>query len=319
MKFSLAQILKYIRNFLFLFVNREFLIFLFFLALSGSLWLGITLNDTYDYDIVVPVKLVNVPKSVILTTELPDSIVVTVRDKGFAHVIYKYGSRIHTLKVNFASYVNKNDRNGIVSSTDISKMVSQMLFGTSKIVSVNPNKMEFDFNYGLSRCFHISLDGTIRTAHTYYLANVKFFPDVVTVYANESILDSIRTVLTEKIKIRNLSDTVYMTVNLAKIRGAKIVPSMVRVALYPDILTEASLDVPIKAINMPPGKILRTFPSHVKVTYTVGSNHYKEISPDDFIVTVDYNDISEHPSDKCHLTLKTVPSAVASARMDVSV
>ena len=37
-----------VRNFLFSRANREFLIFLFFLALSGIFWLLTTLNETVE-------------------------------------------------------------------------------------------------------------------------------------------------------------------------------------------------------------------------------------------------------------------------------
>ena len=42
-------------------VNKEFLIFLFFLILSGTFWLLMTLNETYEKEIEVPVTLVEIP------------------------------------------------------------------------------------------------------------------------------------------------------------------------------------------------------------------------------------------------------------------
>ncbi len=45
----------------------------------------------------------------------------------------------------------------------------------------------------------------------------------------------------------------------------KIVPQMVRLAVYPDVLTEESVDVPVTAINVPDNMVLRTFPSKVAV------------------------------------------------------
>src|SRR3712207_6001934 len=80
---GLAHIYRIIRNFLFSWLNREFLIFLFFLALSGLFWLLMTLNETYEAEISVPVRIVNVPRNIVLTTEVDDTFRVTVRDKGF--------------------------------------------------------------------------------------------------------------------------------------------------------------------------------------------------------------------------------------------
>ncbi|MCR4774354.1 MAG: YbbR-like domain-containing protein [Prevotella sp.] len=316
MKTLLSTILKLFRNALLIILNREFLIFLFFLFLSGAFWLGIALNETAEREIHIPVKLVNIPKNAIITTELPDTISVVVKDKGFAHAAYMYGDQIHALRVNFALFAQKEKGHGIVSSTEIQKMVMQTLFSTSKITDIKPDNMEFFFNYGQSRSLPITISGTVRTGHTYYLANVKFWPSMVTVYANKDILDKITTVYTEKLDIKNLTDTSFVNVKIAPIRGAKIMPSVVRMGLYPDILTEASVEVPVEAANMPEGKVLRTFPAKVKVIYTVGTSHYKKVNVNDFKVVVDYNEIAKNPSDKCRLILKTIPSIVTFARLE---
>ena len=57
-----------IRNFLFSWLNKEFLVFLFFLLLSGIFWLLMTLNETYEKEYYVAVRLSNVPKNIVLTS-----------------------------------------------------------------------------------------------------------------------------------------------------------------------------------------------------------------------------------------------------------
>ena len=66
-------------------MNKQFLIFLFFLFLSGMFWLMMTLNETYEKEICVPVRLVGQPKTVVVTTEMVDTVKVMVRDKGYTH------------------------------------------------------------------------------------------------------------------------------------------------------------------------------------------------------------------------------------------
>ena len=70
-------------------VNKELLIFLFFLALSGIFWLMMTLNETYEKELCVPVRLTDVPRNVVVTGDLPDTVRITVRDKGFTLVTYE--------------------------------------------------------------------------------------------------------------------------------------------------------------------------------------------------------------------------------------
>ena len=150
------------------------------------------------------------------------------------------------------------------------------------------------------------------------LARTRFWPDQITVYASKRVLDSLRFVKTVPINIVNFGDTVIQTVALEKIKGVKMVPDRVRIGLYPDIMTEESIDVPVGSINMPEGKVLRTFPSRVKVNFIVGASMFRNITADQFQVVVDYNELMEHPSDKCNIYLKASPHSVRSAKLSIS-
>ena len=299
-------------------VNKEFLIFLFFLFLSSVFWLMMTLNETYEQEINVPVRLVNVPKNVVLTSDITDTVRVTVRDKGYALAAYMYGDRVAPISVNYAAYANRQAGYGLVPSADLLKMVNQRFAGSSKVVQVKPDRLDFSFNYGLSRRLPVRMAGYVVPGRSYYLARTRFWPDVVTVYASKRTLDSLRFIKTVPINIVNFGDTVIQTVALEKIKGVKIVPSVVRIGLYPDILTEESIDVPVKAINMPDGKVLRTFPSRVKVSFIVGASMFRDVNADQFSVVVDYNELMEHPSDKCNIYLKSSPHGVRGARLQIN-
>ena len=90
-----------------------------------------------------------------------------------------------------------------------------------------------------------------------------------------------------------------------------------KIGFYVDILTEESVEVPIVAINMPEGKVLRTFPSKVNVKFTVGSSLFRNVKPEQFMVVVDYNDILANPSDKCILRLRRQSRDVTMARLEM--
>ena len=318
MENRLTQIYRVVRNFLFSSVNKEFLIFLFFLVLSSLFWLMMTLNETYEQEIGVPVRLVNVPKNVVMTSDIDDTVRVTVRDKGYSLAAYIYGDRLMPISVNFAAYANRQTGYGIVPATDLMKMVSQRFSGASKVVQVKPDRLDFSFNYGLSRRLPVRMAGYVVPGKSYYLARTRFWPDVVTVYASKRVLDSLQFVKTVPINIVNFGDTVIQTVAIEKMKGVKVVPDVVRIGLYPDILTEESIDVPVKAMNMPDGKVLRTFPSRVKVNFIVGASMFRNVTPDQFSVVVDYNELMEHPSDKCNIYLKAYPHGVRNARLQMS-
>lgn len=311
------NICSIVRNSFFNVVNKEFLIFLFFLALSGSFWLLLALNDSYEKEIRVPVHIVNVPKNVVMTCPVDDTLRITVRDKGYTLCAYLYTESVKRIDIPFSSYIKKKGY-GAIAGQELSKLIYQNLYSSSRIVSVKPERLEYFFNYGMHKSVPVKLFGRLMPAESYYLARVEFSPKTVDVYGSQTLLDSVMWVYTERLNMRDLHDTVKMDVSLMSVKGMKCVPSKVCLSIYPDILTEESVEVPITAINMPEGKVLRTFPSRVKVTFTVGASLFRTITPDKFKVVVDYNDLAANPSEKCVLKIISAPHEVRKAHTEVA-
>ena len=311
------QIFKVVGNFLFSSLNKEFLIFLFFLLLSGAFWLMMALNETYEEELKVPVRLVGMPRNAVMTDEPADTVKVTVRDKGFTLVTYKYGHWFRPLTFKFSTYANEDQGHGAIPAADIIKQVQSQLYGSSKLLSVKPEKLDFYFTYGASKKVPIRFRGKISTSKSYYLAHTEFSPMMVTAYANKKVLDELKYVEIEPFNYRDLQDTIHQNVRLQKIRGVKLVPSTVRLSVYPDVLTEESIEVPVSAVNMPAGMVLRTFPSRVTVRFTIGASQFRMIRPEQFNVVVDYQTLAENPSDKCTLQLRSVPSSVSKAMLEL--
>lgn len=309
------RIFLLVRNSFFKLVNKEFLIFLFFLALSGAFWLMLALNDTYEKELRIPIRIVNVPKNIVPISNVDDTLKVTVRDKGYTLCAYLYGDKIKTINIPFSFYL-KQKGVGSVSFAELSKLVYQELFSSSRIVSIKPDKYEYFYNKGKHNRVPVKLSGRLLPDASYYIAKVEFSPKMVDVYGSSKMLDSIKYVYTERMNVHNLKDTIVRELDLRNIRGVKFVPSRVKISVYPDVLTEESVEVPITALNMPDGKILRTFPSRVKVTFTVGASIFRSIRMDKFKAVVDYNELMAAPSEKCNVKIASVPHGVQNARAE---
>lgn len=315
-----------IRNFLFNIVNKEFLVFLFFLAFSGIFWLLMTLNETYEKELTVEVRLVNIPRNVVMTSELTDVAKVTVRDKGYMISAYLTSSPLRPITLNFNNYADGKGH-GVIPVSDITKQVYQQLYKSTKIVSVKAEHLEFTYNYGKHKKVPVRMNGTVLPGSSYYLANIHFEPDSVMVYASQQKLDSIHWVYIERQNIANITDTLITQVALRKTSGVKCMPGQVRMVIYPDILTEETVEVPIMAENMPDDKVLRTFPQKVVVKFVVGASRLrtmpknpetKALLPNGFRLVVDYEEIANHPSEKCRLYLRATPSGIRNARPETT-
>lgn len=314
---KLGKTYKGMRGFLFGVLNKEFFIFLFFLTLSGIFWLMMTLNETYERELPVEVRITGVPKNVVITSGISDTVYVTVKDKGFVLLAYSTSEKLRPVNLNFSTYANRQNGHGVVPSADVQKLVRQQLSGSSTVTAVKADHFDFYFNYGRNKEVKVALAGNIVPGENYYLAHVKFSPEKVTVYANARTLDSIEAVQTEYLSLVDFREPVTRTLRLRSMRGVKIIPQTVRVTLYPDILTEKSVVVPITTVNKPEGLIIRTFPQRVTVRFSVGVSMYRMVNPSDFKVVVDYKEIAAHPSDKCNIYLRSKPAGVSNARVEI--
>lgn len=314
---SIRNIYKHVKDFLFGSLNKEFLIFLFFLFLSGVFWLMMTLNETYEKELPVLMRISGVPRNVVMTSEETDTVYVTVRDKGFVILSYLTSDKLRPIVVNFSTYANRQAGQGQIPIADLQRFIRQQLSASSTIVSIKADCLDFYFNYGRNKEVKVVLAGNIIPANNYYLAHSQITPEKVTVYASEELLDSIDAVSTDYLNIVNFSDTVIQTVKLKSMVGVKIVPQTVKLTLYPDVLTEESVEVPITAVNLPAGITIRTFPQRVRVRFNVGASMYRTVKASDFQVVVDYKEVATSSSDKCKLYLYSKPSGVANARLDI--
>ena len=313
----MGRVWFFIRDFLFSKANKEFLIFLFFLILSGSFWLFMTLNETYEREFIIPVSVVGMPKNVVLTSEETDTVRMTIRDKGITLTTYMFGDVLKKVKVNFKSYYHGNGT-GAISAGELQKLVYQQLASSSKIISTKPDKLEFFYNYGSKKRVPVRWSGRVIPEQLYFISKVAYSPDTVEVYAPQEKLDSINTVYTEPLNYINFRDTLTVHANLSQIKGVKMVPEQVKVDFCTDVLTEEKLEgVPVEGINMPPGKILRTFPTKVTVHFVTGISVYRNLKVEDFKVVADYNEMVTNPSAKCHIYLKKTPQGISRVHLNI--
>ena len=312
---SVRRITVVIRNFLFSRTNREFLLFLFFLTLSGIFWLLMTLNEIYEKEVSVPVHITGVPADIMLNSDETDTIRVTIRDRGILLMTYLYGESLAHIEANFKNY-DQGNGTGIISAAELTKIVKQNLAASSKIISVKPDRLKIYYNTGTCKKVPIRWKGRVIPEHLYFLSSVSYSPDSVTVYASEERLDSIHMVYTEALNYVDFRDTLSVDCRLRRMEGVKIVPNQVHVTFFTDVLTEERIDgIPVKCVNLPKGKLLRTFPAKVAVKFVTGVNVYRTLSPDDFTVIADYNEIISGRSEKCNLYLQQVPTGVTRAAL----
>lgn len=280
---------------------------------SFGFWGLKMLDDNYQTEFSIPLRLKNVPQDIIITSELQDEIKVRVEDRGTVLMNYMLGRSFLPISIDFEEY-RKSGPNVQIQQSELTKRVSAQLNTSTKLLALIPDSIGFIYSEGQKKKVPVVPSGKISAAMQYYISEVKISPDSVTVYAPQYVLNSIQTAYTNQLNCENLSENVKKNITLQKIEGAKFEPSRCDVEIAVDMYAEKSVEVNIEGTGFPDGKTLRTFPSKAQITFTVGLKHYHSVTASDFCINIDYSELKNN-KEKIKLKAKSYTDKASHIRI----
>ncbi len=300
-------------KFRFLKVNKEIFVFSVFLCIAIVFWFSQTFKDHTTVNIEYTLQINNVPKNIIFTSDVPNTINVSVSGRGFAILQYIINNPHKVINIEF----NEMSKLGGILTIDNyiwKKALTKELPSGVIYSSVSPSSVDIYYSTGEHRQIPVVFNGKVRTSDQHILCNIELFPQYVDIYAPYPQYDTIKAVYTEQVLYKDVKDTLNFCVALQKIRGVKMIPDSVNVRACVDLFTSKTIKVPIYCENIPQNKILRTFPLMADVTFRVSATMFNNISSDDFIVVVDFNSIKSGDS-KCKLVIRDVPEGIYNVKI----
>ncbi len=297
--------------------NRQFLTFLFFLLLSSVFWFLQSGYETIEREFTIPVRLTGVPDNVVLTTDPPASVRVTLRDRGLTLMSYRYFRQLGPIVIKWDE-INTSGGHVSLSTVELLKPILSARASGTKLVSVRPETIDFYYNYGQSKALPVVFQGKITPDSAYSLVSLDVEPRTVRVYASRNVLDTLTAAYLEPVHLANLIDTTTVKRRFVKVPGVKFVPSSARITIVTDRMIEKTVQVPVQGVNFPAAKTLRTFPPKVNITFQVGMSQYKSVTPESFVLVVNYADLLQNNDNRCRLSLKSLPLGVRRARINPS-
>ncbi|MDO4164538.1 MAG: CdaR family protein [Bacteroides sp.] len=314
-KQTYLRITAQVKDFLLSERSREFFLFLGFFLIAGAFWLLQTLNNDYETEFSIPVRLKGVPNNVVITSDPPSELRIRVKDKGTVLLNYMLGKSFYPLTLDFADYKGKENHVRVFAA-QFEKKIQAQLNASTNLISIRPDTLEYYYSMGDSKKVPVRLQGRVSAGRQYYLSDTIFTPDSVLVYAPQDVLDTITVAYTQHIQMEDISDTLKQRLPLLSGKGVKYVPAAVDMMLPVDIYTEKTVEVPLHGINFPADKVLRAFPSKVQITFQVGLSRFRQITADDFHILVSYEELLRLGSEKYTVKLKNVPKGVTQVRFN---
>lgn len=316
------SLLRFVKNCLSIIYNKQFLTFLFFLLLSTSFWVFQKVNEVYEREFVIPVRLVDVPSNVDITTGPPAYIHITLRDKGVTLLRYRFLSTFPTINIHWKD-VENCEGHAILRTRDLLKAVSAPYEG-SQLVSCRPENIDIYYSYyRKGRTLDVKFQGTVVADSSYTWLDTQLSQPRVMVYGPQHIIDTMQFARLKPVHLSNVKDTLHLRCGFVKVPGVKFVSldsdkrtlSSVRVSIITDRMMDKAVEVPVQGINFPATKVLHTNPAKVRVEYQVGVRDNEKIDASSFVIAVRYEDLINLPGNTFSAKPRSTPPGVRRVRV----
>lgn len=275
-------------------VDRNIITYLICVVIATILWFLNALNKEYSAVISYPVKYVNLPQGKHLISDLPSTLSLEVRAKGFALLGHRISTSFLPITFNVNTYSNhllEKDEvfEYTLNTNEIKDKISNQLNTEIKLQDITPSSIEFKFARSVEKKVAVRPVVNYTIKRQYILNQITATPDSVLVSGPSTIIDTLQYVSTQSLRLKDLGKNVTKEVELTPPKGCTVDDATVKLDLQVEQFTEAKKTIQLQARHVPASFYLRLFPDNVSITYDVGLSNYEKISNQDFEFYVDFN------------------------------
>ena len=286
--------------------TRSIFLYVGFVVVSAVFWSFLTFNRDVQLDIEVPVEM-SLPSNVHLLAKVPDTLTVTVRDRGYRFLSYLF-DKSPKLTLRFSDYSDGNSMFKIDQS-HLKRAIANVLNKRATIVNVLPEAINVKYTDLPGKKVPIKADIIVEPREDYTQFGVLIqSQDSVLVFSDAKTLNEINEVYTYHVEEKELTDTLRRKISIAPINGAVVEPRAIDIVVPIEKLKLQTRSVKIVVRNAPPGVKMLLFPGDVEVTYRSPVSRIKDDSG--ITVVVDYNSVDfSSPNNKVKVMIGEVPAA----------
>lgn len=254
--------------------GKDVVIFLLFVCVSYVFWLIQTLNDDAQRELQIPFSIESVPEDVTFISEVPPTLMVSVRDRGTSLFRYAW-SGAPTLAVPFGDLnATAGSARVTLSGVELSSRVRSLFGQQAQVLNVRPDSLNLLYTSRPGRRVKIVPDIDVTTSWQSVISgNITVEPDSVVIYSVTQTT-GLHSLPTYELKAEDLTETYTARVKVKAPVGARTVPDYVTVTIPVEPLIAKTRTVPVNLKNVPAGASVVMFPSRVDVTFLVPMSRY---------------------------------------------
>jgi len=275
------------------------------------IWFLNALGRNYTDRIEYPLVYIDMPADRIFVDEPPEYLDLRVNAHGYALLRYKVLKKPVPISFKVSAFTmdrpGQDNSRAYILTRYLKDQVSAQLPGELQLLEIKPDTLHFQFGRKVTKMLPVKpdlvfkLDKQVTTRE-----GIQLKPDSVEVTGPDAILDTMSSVLTEKIDLGMLSRNYGDKVRLSKMEGLEYSSSRVNCSIELEKYTEVQLSIPIEVINLPDSLSLQTFPDKVRFTCNVGLSKYDRVNDKLLRAVVDYSSLDDQQKE-LGITIQNIP------------
>lgn len=288
--------------------------FLFFLIMAFIFWLMLffqkeNVEGTYRFAL----KYTNIPEDVVFNNPLPQFIDISISDNGSE--IFKLDiTKKDSLEID-VSEITEGGTN-ILQGEEFRQLLSSQFATSTRIRGYYPMTVSLATSKLESKELKVTFDGEITTSRANLMADsIIFIPASVMAYGSKESLSNLNTAITEYTIFKNINATSQLPITIYPVEGVKFSPTEVDIYIPVVEYTEQSFEIPIKATHLPRNLDVKFFPSRATVSFSVTLDAYREITPEDFAIELDYRSFRENENGRVELIVTKKPGSIVDPKI----
>lgn len=271
-------------------MQKNFLLIIISFFFAVFLWLYINLSQTYTINKTAKLDF-NLNKNQAIASELPDSVELMLRGKGWdLFLLYLRGKS--TLTIDLTGYRKDVKLNLLQNLQDNGELPSSI-----SVLNVNPQFIDLAFDNVTSRKVPIKNNVKVIPKDGYIIVgSPQIQPDSVKITGALSVINRIRALGTELLKIENVSSDFVREVKIVDTsnKNIKIEPDRVTVSYKIELAAEKSFDnITVNVKNIPDDREVLLIPPKIKIFIRGGVETLAKVLVEDISAEIDYKTIEE--------------------------
>ncbi|MBT8393725.1 MAG: YbbR-like domain-containing protein [Bacteroidia bacterium] len=274
--------------------SKRINVFLLFLLLSFLFLLLTKLTKDYTKTITFQIKPVNAVENYVILKDRSHKLNITLSTYGFK--LLRFYLSNPTVEVDLSKiddYDNKyiwTNRKGLAS-------VNAQFDENVRIIAVNPDTIEFRYDKNAVKVIPVEFNKEVSFVPGFDIyEEYQLIPDSIKVIGPKILLDSIKVIQTQLLKLEEVQSNINTPLNLILPDSSEnVVYSHKKIIVQGNVdkFTEGTVQVPVNIINVPKDLKINYFPKTIGVSYYTSLRDFKDVAFNDFIVECNYKNLVE--------------------------